>query len=136
MSYARRLDRNRYARVYRRQPHVRVKEAMRFKAWSASKDAAYWLWRQAKRRARERGIPFAITVADVQAVFGDRCPVLGTCWESKGARGPSLDRLIPQRGYVPGNVVVISCRANTMKHDATVEEIEQLARWMRAQVLP
>lgn len=130
-----RLEHNRKAREYRKRPHVRGKDATRFRVWSSTKGAAYWLWRQAARRARERHLAFSISVADVQAVFADCCPVFGTAWGA-GRLAPSIDRLIPDRGYVPGNIVVISCRANTMKHDATAEEVEQLARWMRSQVVP
>lgn len=43
----------------------------------------------------------------------------------------TLDRLIPKLGYVPGNVAVISDRANRIKADATVEEITAVADWLR-----
>lgn len=127
---AARIAYNRRARTYRQLPHVKGKDAKRFNAWKATKDAAYWLWRQASRRARERKLPFTVTVDDVHAVFGKHCPIFATPWGS-GLLGPSLDRFIPSRGYVPGNIVVISCRANTMKLDATVEEVERLVHWMR-----
>jgi hypothetical protein len=41
-----------------------------------------------------------------------------------------LDRVIPELGYVPGNVAVISLRANTMKQDATAAELRVLADWI------
>lgn len=45
---------------------------------------------------------------------------------------PSLDKFIPEKGYVRGNVAIISHRANVMKSNATVQEVEALFRWMRS----
>ncbi len=36
---------------------------------------------------------------------------------------PTLDRIDPVKGYVPGNIVVVSLRANTIKNDATMDEL-------------
>lgn len=41
---------------------------------------------------------------------------------------PSLDRRDPALGYVPGNVWVISNRANTMKNDARPDELIKFAK--------
>jgi hypothetical protein len=41
---------------------------------------------------------------------------------------PALDRIVPHLGYVPGNVVVVSHRANFIKNNATVDELELIAR--------
>ena len=43
---------------------------------------------------------------------------------------PSLDRIIPTKGYIPGNIAVISQRANCIKSDATSEEIEAVHNWL------
>ena len=40
-------------------------------------------------------------------------------------------RIVPALGYVPGNVGVISFRANTIKNNASMREIEQLLEWLR-----
>jgi hypothetical protein len=90
---------------------------------------------RAKARAKAQGLPFDLTVEDV--TIPERCPVLGIeLVRTIGRHGflpasPSLDRFVPSLGYVRGNVVVISNRANMLKRDATVAEIEALARWMR-----
>lgn len=34
-------------------------------------------------------------------------------------------------GYVPGNVEVISFRANRIKNNGTADEHERIAQWMR-----
>jgi hypothetical protein len=102
------------------------------KEWRDSKGPAYDLWRGARERARKKGVPF--TIAENDVLIPDTCPALGIPLEkgvkSLHANSPTLDRLIPERGYVPGNIAVISHRANTMKSDATVEEIQKLYKWM------
>jgi hypothetical protein len=47
-----------------------------------------------------------------------------------GVLSPSLDRIKPELGYVPGNIQVISARANVMKNDATPEELLAFANWV------
>jgi hypothetical protein len=66
------------------------------------------------------------------------CPVLGIELIYGGGEGTahhpdcaSIDKIIPAHGYRPGNVAIISSRANTLKRDATVDEIEALAKWLR-----
>lgn len=87
------------------------------------------LWSAAKNRARIGGIPFTLKLEDI--VIPETCPVFGIPlrWE-EGPRTdntPSLDRHIPDRGYVPDNVSVISWRANRLKNNATPEELRLLA---------
>lgn len=67
----------------------------------------------------------------------DRCPVFGTpiSFESgKGQRPPentaSFDRIDPCGGYVFGNVIIISKKANVMKNNATPEEMRNFAIWV------
>jgi hypothetical protein len=78
------------------------------------------------------GIPFTITVDDVPVP--DKCPVLGIDMKrgADGQNSPSIDRKIGALGYVPGNVCVISARANRIKNDATLAELEALVSWMRS----
>lgn len=44
-----------------------------------------------------------------------------------GANSPSLDRIEPDLGYVAGNAIVISNRANRLKSDATIDELRAIA---------
>lgn len=92
--------------------------------------------KSAKERSKKKGVMFYITRADVGDI-PDTCPILGIRLErnigkSAGHRGPtdnspSLDRIIPEYGYVPGNVRWISHRANKIKQDATADEILSVA---------
>lgn len=92
---------------------------------------------EASRRARKSGLPFDIQVSDI--VIPDVCPLLGIKIEI-GAVGnpvdgsPSLDRIECSKGYVVGNVWVISHRANTLKSNATLEELQMLTANLAAKV--
>ena len=44
---------------------------------------------------------------------------------------PSLDRIYPKLGYVPGNVIVISRMANTIKQNASLGQIGKVYRWLK-----
>ncbi len=44
---------------------------------------------------------------------------------------PTIDRLDPSKGYVQGNVVVISNKANRIKSNATSDEVMAVAMWMK-----
>lgn len=84
----------------------------------------------AKDRARRDGYVCTLTIRDI--VIPEFCPLLGTKLEpGKGTGGakassPSLDKIRPELGYVPGNVWVISYRANMIKNDATLRELQTL----------
>jgi hypothetical protein len=80
----------------------------------------------AKARAKEQGIQIDIEIEDV--VVPEFCPVLGIKLSVDGTKNnsPSLDRIVPERGYTKGNVRVISWRANWLKNNATPDEIEKL----------
>lgn len=79
-----------------------------------------------------------IRVEDIH--IPELCPVLGIHLSVKRglkARGfalghsPTLDRIDNKKGYIPGNVAVISWRANALKKDASLQELEQLVKWLR-----
>lgn len=93
------------------------------------------LLRQAKSRAKRRGIEFSITAQDV--VWNEICPVFGfpLIYGGSGTRkanlnAASLDRVDNSKGYIPNNVVVISYRANCIKRDATPDELRALVDWL------
>lgn len=83
----------------------------------------------ARRFSRARGLPFNLTVEDI--IIPAVCPVLGIPLSRRGGKRtdntPSLDRIVPSKGYVKGNVMVISWRANALKRDASPEELRKLA---------
>ena len=89
----------------------------------------------ARIRAKQTGLPFSITKYGI--VIPEVCPVLGkplqlpTGDKRPGDWSPSLDRVIPELGYVPGNVRVISYRANRIRNDASLEELEAVVAFLK-----
>lgn len=86
----------------------------------------------ARARAKEYQVPFALTKSDIH--IPTVCPVLGIPFRmgdrDNGPHSPSLDRHIPERGYVKNNVHVISLLANQIKSSATLEDIRKVVKWM------
>lgn len=120
-----------YAREYRARHPEEVATAKR-QYHQANFEAD--MWRRARRRAQKKGWAFDIEPADI--VVPEVCPLLGIVLD-RGARNhnksyaPSLDRKDPRLGYVKGNIWVVSLKANTMKNDATLEELELLTTNLR-----
>lgn len=92
------------------------------------------LLQRARQRAKNKNIPFNIGVEDV--FIPEVCPILGVKLEvasggAPAAGSPSLDRIVPEKGYTKGNVQVISYRANLIKTNATADEIMAVAKYMK-----
>lgn len=88
------------------------------------------MFHNAKARAARDGLPFTITRDDI--LIPSHCPILGLpLFPGKGRGGgdnsPSLDRIRNELGYVRGNVIVTSLRANRLKSDASIEELRDIA---------
>ena len=88
---------------------------------------------RAKRRAKKKGFEFNLTEDDIH--IPTHCPVLGILmFRGEGVSGPNsptLDRIDSSKGYIKGNVQVISKRANTVKNDASIDEIEKILAYMK-----
>jgi hypothetical protein len=82
------------------------------------------IW-SARYRAKKYGIPFDITYADL--IMPEVCPYLQIplvrVKNRIGGTSPTLDRIVPELGYVKGNVQIISDKANRMKNNASPEEL-------------
>lgn len=91
------------------------------------------LLKSARDRAKEKNIPFDITVEDITIPV--TCPVLGIQLQIGEKvvcnNSPSLDRIKPELGYVKGNIQVLSYRANTLKSNATIEELEKVLEHLK-----
>lgn len=99
-----------------------------------AKDPVQYLIYTSRSRAKFKGLEHSITKQDL--TIPTHCPVLGIELDygpNATGRGrkhldncPSLDRINSSKGYVPGNVQIISWRANKLKQDATKEELVAL----------
>jgi hypothetical protein len=89
------------------------------------------MWRAARDRAKRQGLPFDIRPLDI--FIPKECPaLLIPLFKGKGRNGPnspSLDKIIPELGYVKGNIRVISQLANMMKQNATLEQCVLLGQY-------
>lgn len=117
---------------YHEEPAARRRQADAVKRRRAARTAEGIL-AQLKQNARKRGQEFRLVPADILPL-PTHCPVFGfelsyggkSCSDSLA----SVDRRDSKIGYLPGNVAIISYKANRLKGEATVDEIRQLLAWM------
>ena len=95
--------------------------------------------KNAKNRALRENVPFNITLQHLIDIATDECPIFHTpfVWGSSGlGKGkvrentPQLDKIIPQLGYVKGNIAFLSGKANKMKDNGTMQDHYDIADWI------
>lgn len=92
----------------------------------------YRMWASAKWRAKQQLVPFDIAPEDIWVP--EVCPVMGIpLVRHVGIRGPhrdspTLDKVDPAKGYIRGNVWVISHIANTCKQGLSISQLSILAK--------
>lgn len=88
-----------------------------------------------KARAKELGISFNLSLDDV--IIPEKCPVFGNAFirgNCKGTkhggnpRSPTIDRIVPTKGYIKGNVCIVSMKANDIKETSSLKELEDRLR--------
>jgi len=106
-----------------------------------SKSDAAILFDLARDRAKRLGREFTISIEDVESVDTDICPILKIPIKryfhisgrgSTGFQRPdskSLDRIDSTKGYIPGNIRIISWRANSLLKDITQKELQKIAEY-------
>ena len=96
-------------------------------------DAARLLYKNIKSRCKRMGREFSIDIEDI--IIPEKCPVFGFELKRENREtwmcAPSVDRIDSSKGYIKGNVTVVSRRANILKRDATLEELEQLFNYYK-----
>jgi hypothetical protein len=107
-----------------------------YNRYKTKKGPIYFLLKGAEERANRKGLEFSLTEDDI--VLPQYCPVLeiklvSHIGERSGffADSPSLDRIDNSEGYVKGNVMVISAKANLIKNCGTPEDIERVATYVK-----
>lgn len=86
---------------------------------------------KSRKRAKDVGLEFDISCLDLN--LPEYCPYLGVKLTYELGKGQlptnaSLDRIDSNKGYVKGNVQIISRKANTMKSNATEQELIVFAK--------
>lgn len=97
-----------------------------------TKNRAKYLYQVCKARAKKNGLDFSIIPEDI--IIPEFCPILGVRivmeeLSHKEQYGPSVDRIDNARGYVKGNIMVISKKANAMKNSASIEELNKFCEY-------
>ena len=86
----------------------------------------------AKKRAKKNNLDFNITEEDV--FIPNKCPLLGLELRKNENRvkdnSPSLDRIDNSKGYIKGNVRVVSFLANKLKSNHSRNEIKEICNNM------
>lgn len=132
-SYRRKEDRENSVKNY----HLkRVKNPLKYREYLKDKkeyrllNKARYMLRAAKSRAKRKNYNFNIDISDI--VIPEFCPLLGIKLELVESHtnfySPSLDKIDNDKGYVKGNVRVISRKANMMKWAASKEELLNFAK--------
>lgn len=135
LMYPQRHKKKQKNRVYLTEEEKNVREhTSSGKPWHSRTPWAK-IYYSAKNRAKTKGIPFDITLQDVEDLWVEHCPILGielsTENEVLSDNSPTLDKNIPELGYVKGNITIISNLANRIKSNATPSQVMKVALWMK-----
>ena len=114
-------------------------KADRDRQYSTKEGHARLIFSGVKSRAKRENIPCTVSVTEILKDLPDYCPALGIklSWcQRKGQAGdkdtsPSLDKFVPELGYVPGNVFWISGLANKIKSKYTTSQLSLVTNWMQ-----
>jgi hypothetical protein len=114
---------------------LRKAQQRRSKERNPERTWAGYATRDARNRAKKKNVPFNITIDYVESILTPKCPVYGTQFQWVGNRkilpiSPSLDRIDPAKGYVEGNVVIISSKANNIKSAYKAADLYKVADWL------
>ena len=92
----------------------------------------------AKQRAKKNNLPFSITEQDIKDVWpiDNKCPALDIEFiigghDTMNYDSPSLDRIIPNKGYVKGNIQIVSALANGIMSNATPEQVIKVGQYFK-----
>lgn len=95
----------------------------------------------AKTRSKTKAVAFELDIEYLESIATNTCPVFGvnliyaSSNKGQGNTDPhtaALDRVVPELGYIKGNVVFISQWANSIKSDATEVQLYAVADWLHA----
>jgi hypothetical protein len=111
----------------------RAKESREIRERTWEFDSKKIMLNNSKSRAKRSNMEFDIDVNDIN--IPNVCPVLGIplyrCKKENWNNSPSIDRIDNTKGYIKGNVIVVSRRANVLKKDATIDELQKIASFYK-----
>lgn len=104
------------------------------------------MYKAIKQRAKSKKMDFDLTPEYIKSIWSDTCPVLGiplysAIFESGQSRekckakpmknSPTMDRIDSNKGYIQGNVCIMSYRANMIKNCGTLEEHRKIVDFFK-----
>lgn len=122
---------------YGKAVHRKKKEEESFKKWGIKMDTELYAaqrqkFQRKKQNAQRTGWTWDISFGEID--WPTHCPILGIeldyFLDTRAENSPSFDQIKPGKGYVSGNVQVISWRANRIKNDGTAEEHRKIAEFL------
>jgi hypothetical protein len=100
--------------------------------WYKRAAGIYYLARKNKTKLGFRSV--SELAAYIVSVAPKVCPVFNKRFVDRGVGfskwSPSVDKIDPKKGYVKGNIQVLSMLANCMKRDASPDQLTQFAQWV------
>lgn len=106
------------------------------KYWKST-SIPYLLLKSAKSRAKRKGLPFNLELTDI--IIPEVCPILGIPLSNQRGSNkflnPSLDRIVPEKGYVKNNIAVISLRANMLKNDMSLDTAKKIVAYLESHII-
>lgn len=81
------------------------------------------IFNRARSRAKRKKLEFNITIEDI--IIPENCPIFKT-----PIKIPSIDRIDSSKGYIKGNIQIVSNRANMLKNNATIEELQMIVKYL------
>lgn len=123
----RKRNRERRSHLWHTNPEWKERERVKEEARRKVK------WRETiinvlRTRAKVRNLEFDLEADDIPDI-PKICPILQVPMLKHTPYTPSVDRMDSSKGYVKGNVWIISQKANGMKSNATMEELLTFSRY-------
>lgn len=84
-----------------------------------------------KRSAKVRGLEFNLEASDISSLMVSECPISNVHLKYKrftnigkiGPNSPSVDRIDNSKGYIQGNIQIISAKINRLKGENSIREL-------------
>jgi hypothetical protein len=99
------------------------------------KKTAAGKWIERSKTGKYRKERKQLLVTDYENIIVKRCPLLNIKLDYENCTSKhmpdnyaTLDRINPKLGYVPGNVQIISYKANRIKNSATLKEMKLIVK--------
>ena len=98
-----------------------------------------------RKGAKQRSIEFNLKAEDIRPLITERCPILNIKYElnkpnkkwgkksgqNNWTNSPSVDRIDNTKGYLKDNIIVVSMMANTIKNQATPDQILAVGKFYK-----